>query len=227
MPIDYLSRRKLTESDVSDLVQDRDIEDELSRSAKNVQELRNRFLERSNALISQQSPTGRSSIFSRLSEIDPQIQSVIARQRMKLQKQKSDAVFNNAYNLAVQYGLDEQDAANYARRYQQQTEKQAFESSESENVRRYKERLNKLAEQYGFNLQGLYDEFRPSRDISPELIGTSLGVATQIGLDRYLRNKYLQNSSYRPYTTQQLPVNESLRIGSKFSTPLDVYGRRI
>lgn len=197
MAIDFLTKKKESEESLASLVKDRDIEDELSTISKNLSNLRNRFAERSEALISSVSPVGRSSVFQRLPEISSQTERMLAKRKLSMQRQKAEMIFNNAFELAQQYGMDERQAIEYARKIRDQELSQEFEGSEAEKLREYKRRINELAEQYGRSSQELFSEFAPSRDILPQFLGSALATGSEVFFDRYLRNRYERQPSKR------------------------------
>src|SRR3990167_10791464 len=156
MPIDYLERRKSAEQDLSGLVQGRDVEDELSRIQKKIQGSRQNFLERAGNLI--RSKGGPGIDVGRTCELDDRTKAILARKRRELQVGKLQSIFNNAYNLATQAGMDEQSAVDYARQIAEQQSSQEFEAGEAGKGREFKRKMDTLATKYGIDEMGLLDE---------------------------------------------------------------------
>ena len=226
MPIDYLERRKSAEQGLSGLVQGRDVEDELSRIQKNIQGSRQNFLERAGNLI--RSKGGSGIDVGRIGELDDRTKAILARKRRELQLGKLQSVFNNAYNLAVQAGMDEQSAVDYARQTTAQKESQEFGAGEAEKGRGFKRKLDTLATQYGIDQMGLLDEFTDSADLGPTLLAAILGTGTNVGINRYFSNKRggggggggasggAGASSYRPFSSNIVGGGDSLMSKSGF-----------
>ena len=189
MPRNPLEERVEQEKLTSGLVGGRDIDDELTRIKKNVEIASRRFSARAEGLISKTGSTGRSSVFSRSQENEAKLNAILARKRMGLQKQKMEAIFNNAFDLAVRYGMDEASAEDYARKLTEQENEQEFNATESEKQRAHARKLDVIAGEYSSSRLALEDEFAPSRDYGSQVLGSVLGVGSEIVLDRLLRRK--------------------------------------
>lgn len=186
---DYLLQRKSSEQRLSDIVTGRNVDDELTRMKKNVGDLRNRFLTRTQELTSKVGGTGGRSAFARVGELDAKTQAVLARKKLQLQRTKMQAVFNNAYEMAVQYGMDEQSANEYARRIAAQQSEQTYGASEADKDRAQKRKMDKLGEQFGIARLNLSDEFTTKPDYAKLLLAQILGVGTNIGISEMLRRR--------------------------------------
>ena len=198
MPIDLLAQRQAREQQLKNIVGGRDIGDELSRVRGGVESTRNRFLGRATNLISGASPVGRSSALARTGEIDPKINAILARRKLELQRQKYQAMFNNAFDTAIQYGLDEKSASDYARKFAEQSRLQEIEASESEKTRAYKKRLSAMASEFAGAGEALTNEFQPSTDYKSAILGSILGSVSNIALTKYLhRDQTEQDTPYQ------------------------------
>jgi len=212
MATDYLTQRKAGEETLSGMVQGRDVDDELSRMSSNISTLRDRFLNRSGQLISSSGMTGKSDMASRIPQLDDKTKAVLARKKLDLQKGKIQAVYNNAYDMAVRRGMDTASATAFAQQMAGQEQEQAFTSSEAEKGREQKRKLNTLADQYGIANVNLNNEYNSKTDLGPLLLGAILGTGTNVAMNRYfdktsnsnVNTGYKKGSSLSDYGNNEL-----------------------
>ena len=207
MPIDYLERRKLAEQNLTGLVGGRDVEDELSKIQSNIQKSRQSFLERASGLV--RSKAGGPGIdVGRTGELDDRTKAILARKRRELQVGKLQSIFNNAYNLATQAGMDEQSAVDYARQIAEQQSSQEFEAGEAGKGREFKRKMDTLATKYGIDEMGLLDEFSSSADLGPGLLSAILGIGTNVAVNRYFGNQRNKGKGKTSYKSSQKVAGE-------------------
>ena len=189
MPIDYLAAKKASDNELSNLVSGRNINDELTRTRQSIGSLRGRFLKRTNELISGISPLGRSSVMSRLPEVDVKTQQMLSRQKLALKRQKWNAIFNNAFDMAEQAGLDKNSAEQYAKQLADQLNEQEYLAAENNKDRGQKMKMNTLRNEYADRGIALENEYSQSSGMGPALTRILLNSGTNIGLSYLLRNR--------------------------------------
>ena len=171
--------------------------------------------------------SGRGIDISRIGELDERSQAVLARKRRELQVGKLQAIFNNAYNLAVQSGMDEDSAKDYANQIVEQQGAQTYEESERKKGRLHKTKLDELATRYGISEMGLLDEFTDSADLGPVLLSAILGTGTNVALNRYFKSQRAEKQTKSVYKPSQVAGVGGYEDYDKYYTPAinSKYGR--
>lgn len=192
MAKDLLSRRKQEEANLIAQIDRLKQEDELSKIATNVGNLRAGLIPQLQAKTPVDITRG---VAQRSPELDRRAQAQIDRIRAQRARQRYNLIFNNAFDQAVQAGLDQKSAENYARRLAEQEREFAFTASEAEKERESARRLNALANQFAQKGVALEQEFTPQFDYQSALLRALIGTGTALGTGYYLRNRRFPKES--------------------------------
>ena len=205
MPIDYLSRLRGYEGITRNLVRGRSPQDEITRTSANIQKGRQDFLGGLSSRI--QGISGvRPSYSEKIPQIERKTQSILAKQKLGLQRQQSQAIFENAFQSAQDAGYDVRSAQEYARRIVDQQTEQIYAGGEASKSREFKRKMNELQNQYAKAGVALEDQDRPSNDYASVLARVLLGGLSQGISTHYLTKNILGRSQPPGYGGRgQLP----------------------
>lgn len=205
MPIDYLSRRVALNNAARNLIVNRNPQDELSRTMTGIEGMRSRFLGNAGSQISSITG-GPSPVMARIPEIDRKTQAILAKKKLELSRQRSNALFNHAFDMAMQAGQDVKTATAYARKIAEQKSQIDFATSEAEKGRQHSREMNALSNEYSQKGAALENEFQPDADYRSALIRVLLGTGAAVGTGYLLNKKYGVPTTATPTATPP-PVN--------------------
>lgn len=226
MAIDYLTRLRQAEQKTGGMVQGRSVEDELSRTASNIDATRGKFLEGVGSRIGGITGIG-PSYSQKLPEADRSIQAKLARQKYDMQRSQYSVVFEDLYNRALAAGLDEQTAIAYARDVADQQMNMDYLAGEAEKDRTAKRSLNDLQNEYARKGVELQDEYSPKPDYTSALLSVLLGGAAQYGTAKYQSGRLLNGTQKTtPATGYNAKLQDYFANQDAVSPYLQGYGVR-
>jgi len=196
--IDFAAKRKAAEDELTGLVGGRDISTEPAKQA--IQARRGGFLNGADELIRGIAPTGRAGV--KTGELDRRIGKKLDRQKYDMARQKYQQVFNTAYNMAEDAGLDQARAIEYARKIADQQTGFQFAAGEAEKDREHSLKINQLQDEYAQRGVSLQDQYAPSTDYASALTRILVGTGTMIGA-----NYMLNRPKTQPTTTLKSSIN--------------------
>lgn len=215
MAIDRLAKRQEEERKLTQFIGDRPIEDELANIRTGVKATRAGLLPQLEA----QAPgvqVGRA-FQSEVPQLERQVGSQVDRLRREQELQKFNLIFNNAFELATQYGMDVREAEQYANRIAEQQQEQEFIGGESEKEREDKREQNRLANIYSQKGLDLEQEYAPQSDYNGALMRALIGTGTALATGYAMRGK---TPTQKPNIPNVVGEGATLRQQSGFALPI-------
>lgn len=141
-------------------------------------------------------------------KLDTNLTANLAKTQYGLQQDRSQKLYELAYNQALNSGKSRQDAEAFARQYADQQIQQGYTANSNQMAMNQQMRQTEIQNAYQAQLQGLQDQFQPQADVQGALTRILTGLPVQL-----LTSYYLNKSTAKPQPSGQTNFQPQQKTG--------------